>query len=102
VVRPLHGLEESRLPVSVKKDGWNGFWFWSVNVGGRLLYGDRHIYESKTVRTFWSVRIGVDLCMELGELGRRICENKIVKIVLVGTKRGRPLYVAGRAGSAYL
>ncbi len=71
MVRPLHWLEESRLPVSVKKDGWNGFWFWSVNVGGRLLYGDR-----------------------------RICENKVVKIVLVGTYRGRPLYGAGRAGSA--
>jgi hypothetical protein len=31
--------------------------------------------------------------MGLGELGRRICENKIVKIVLVGTSMGRPLHV---------
>ncbi len=30
------------------------------------------------MKIVWSVRIGVDLCMGLGELGRRICENKVV------------------------
>jgi hypothetical protein len=30
-----------------------------------------------------------------GELVRRICENKLVGMVLVGTYRGRPLYGLG-------
>jgi hypothetical protein len=38
----------------------------------------RRICESKIVKIVLVGNRGVDLCMGLGELGRRICENKVV------------------------
>jgi hypothetical protein len=64
---------------------------------GRPLYGAGRAgsvgvsARARLLRSVWSARIGFDLCMGLRELGRRICENKIVKIVLVGTYRGQLL-----------